>query len=204
MSLISSILQIFLEKNWDGYIRQASPVSRLVEYKNELKDIYFDDIIVCTQYKNIKFYLEKYKFFSEREYYCIFVDYMLEAYSHIKEKYKIEDCIITTVPMHWTRYFIRWFDHMYLIWKKISQKLWYSCEKLIWTRFTYRQVYLTKEKRLKNRENKYYPLIKKYIPETVILLDDVVTTGVSINECSRILKQMWVKRVIVLVLATNV
>lgn len=38
----------------------------------------------------------------------------------------------------------------------------------------------------------------------MILLDDVVSTASSVNECAKVLKSAGVKYVLVLVLATNI
>lgn len=77
-------------------------------------------------------------------------------------------------------------------------------EQLLKTKFTKRQSKLSRKQRLKNREN-IFSVRKKLqkIPETVILLDDVISSGATINSCAKVLKNMWVKVILVLVLATN-
>ncbi len=59
---------------------------------------------------------------------------------------------------------------------------------------TSQQAKLTKEERVKNVENAFV-VISENIPKNVILVDDVFTSGVTLFECARLLKQSGVKRV---------
>ncbi len=63
------------------------------------------------------------------------------------------------------------------------------------TKKTEKQAYLSKEKRLKNLKDSFD--IKKdiSIPEKVILIDDVFTTGATIKEATKTLKMAGVKKV---------
>ena len=65
-----------------------------------------------------------------------------------------------------------------------------------------RQSSLDKEKRLENVKNVYEIQSKEIIHnKKVILFDDIYTTGNTVNECSRILKQNGAKDILVLTLA---
>jgi predicted amidophosphoribosyltransferase len=77
-------------------------------------------------------------------------------------------------------------------------------QKLLWAKYTKRQSKLQKSERVKNREHAFVlvPSINK-IPETIILIDDVISTGSTANACARILKKSGVKYVYSFFLASN-
>ena len=105
-----------------------------------------------------------------------------------KTEMNFQDFVLIPTPMHWTRYWIRGFDTIGLIVKKISKTTKIPYISLLKTKFSRRQLTLSREERLKNRKKIFS--VKKIvkIPEKVILFDDVLTTGSTINECAKILK----------------
>ncbi len=65
---------------------------------------------------------------------------------------------------------------------------------------------LDRESRKANLRNRIRPSRhpgKTTVPEEVVLLDDVFTTGATADECARVLREMGVKRVFVLTLARD-
>ena len=68
------------------------------------------------------------------------------------------------------------------------------------------QAKLTKKERMQNVKNAYYinDCDKKLLEnKNVILLDDIYTTGATINECVKVLKNCGVENVFVLVIAKD-
>lgn len=59
------------------------------------------------------------------------------------------------------------------------------------------------DKRITNMRGNIYPKKDTGIPEQVILLDDVFTTGATLNECTRILHQIGAKSVFCITLAAD-
>lgn len=205
MTLFEEIIEIFFEKTSPVDISLISPKSYLKKYREQLSEVYFDDIIIATNYTNIEKELEQYKFFSDRSHIDLWCKIFQKNISYLENSWwywSLNDFCITGVPMHWTRYFFRWFDHIYFI-VKILWKKWYNVKKIINTRFTWYQSKLRKEGRLRNRENAYFIRKLQKIPEKIILIDDVVSTASSVNSCAKILKKSWAKTVIVLALASN-
>ena len=66
------------------------------------------------------------------------------------------------------------------------------------------QLNFDKEERAENIKDSFSVNKELKIPETVILLDDVVTTGSTLNEAAAVLREAGVKRVIALALAKRV
>lgn len=205
MSIFSDILSIFVDKNFSKNSKNTKikSFSLLEKYKEELDEIYFDDIFVATYYENIKNKLEQYKFFSDRSLVVEFSDLFCRIYVEQMSNFDKNDFYITSVPMHWSRYLIRWFDHMSNLAKYFCEKNNFNYIKILGVKFTKRQAKLNKKQRLKNRENVYFIKNFSKIPENIILLDDVVSTASSVNICAKKLKEIWVKKVFVFVLATN-
>ena len=113
--------------------------------------------------------------------------------------------IIVPVPLHQRRMWDRGFNQAELLAEVISQSLHQPLVKAIRRRrFTRPQFGLTKTKRLTNVAAafaiapRYQSLI---IGRTVLLVDDIVTTGATLNECAKILKQNGAKEIWGLVLA---
>lgn len=202
MSIFSDFLSIFVEKN-NFKKEEIKSFSLFEEYKKELWEVYFDEIFVATSYNNIQDELEKYKFFSDRNYSEYFSEIFTKIFVEQMSNFDKNELCVVEVPMHWTRYFVRGFDHMKLLAKKFSNKNNIKHKSILKTYFTKRQVKLNKTQRLKNRENKYF--IKKNIevPEKIILIDDIVSTGSSVNFCAKILKENWAKQIFVFAIATN-
>jgi len=74
---------------------------------------------------------------------------------------------------------------------------------LIRRKFYQPQTKLDKIQRQKNIHNSFAWLGCKKAPRNVLLIDDVVTTGSTINECSRVLKENGTRNIQVLVIAKN-
>jgi len=63
---------------------------------------------------------------------------------------------------------------------------------------------LSKEYRLKNVKNVYsVKNSEKIINKNILLIDDIFTTGSTVNECSRILKQAGAKNIGILTMAKD-
>ena len=90
--------------------------------------------------------------------------------------------------MHWSRYCIRGFDHIDVLLKNVSLNTGIPYISPLSTRFSFRQSKLSREKRLENRKNHFTIGSSVTIPETIILFDDVISSGATAHECARVLK----------------
>lgn len=65
------------------------------------------------------------------------------------------NCAIIAIPMHWSRYMIRGFDHIGLLVTRLSSRLSIPYEKPLQAKFTHRQSKLSKAKRMQNRDQAF-------------------------------------------------
>lgn len=117
--------------------------------------------------------------------------------------------VIAPVPLHWRRLLRRKFNQSALLAFGVSKRLGIPCDPQLLqrTRYTKPQMRMKREERLKNvtrafavTEGKEEMLRNK----TVLLMDDVVTTGATVNACAKALIRAGAKQVRVLSLAKTV
>lgn len=116
---------------------------------------------------------------------------------------------ILAVPLHKKRLRKRKFNQAIILAKElnklIGKKLYYDLLEKV--KNTVPQANLTKKQREKNLigafilNKKYKNLVKD---KTILLVDDVMTTGSTIENCAKILKKHQAKKVIVLTIAKRV
>jgi competence protein ComFC len=195
------VSQIFLEQN--GESRNRTQNIQTEHYQNEIQNIFLDDIYIEASYANIHSLLEGYKYRSEKDRWDKFAQILSwSALFKVLSENKNKVCI-TPVPMHWSRYMIRSFDHILYLVKWVSQITGIPYSLLLQTSFTFRQSKLNKIKRIENRNNKFTLIKWKSLPDEIILIDDVISTGSTANACAKVLKEAGVKKVYGLFLASN-
>ncbi len=115
-----------------------------------------------------------------------------------------EGVVITYVPTAPTRVRQRGFDHAKLIAKEFARLRGLSYKSLLSRVGALRQVGSKKQERLEQAKGAYRLISTKNIPKHVVVIDDIVTTGASLNEVARTLKKGGVKAVDGLVFAQTV
>lgn len=121
----------------------------------------------------------------------------------------IEDPLCIPVPLHWTRLFMRTYNQAGLLAREIAKrKGWvYAPSLLIRKRRTPSQGHLSPKERIKNIERAFaVPEGKKKAlsDKTILLVDDVFTTGATLNACSKTLLKAGAKEVHALTLGRTV
>ena len=195
------VMSVFFDKQED-YIRLdiAKLHTRTNHYHDTFPWFCIDEVYIAVPYDHIKKTLESYKYHSEKG----AISDILPLLLPIFETYRSQsDISLVWVPMHWSRYSIRGFDHIDVLLKKISSHTGIPYISPISTRFSFRQSKLSREKRLENRKNHFTIGSSVSIPETVILFDDVISSWATAHECARVLKNHWAKRVIGIFLTSN-
>ncbi|MBN1683915.1 MAG: ComF family protein [Gammaproteobacteria bacterium] len=134
------------------------------------------------------------KFSSRLPYADILGNLLVNFFDHLSDENK-PDCIIP-VPLHAKRLKERGFNQALEIAKPISQKLKIPIDTKSCTRikYTLAQASLPKKDRKKNVQ-KAFGVTPQFQRKHVMLIDDVMTTGNTLNELSQILKQAGVKKV---------
>ena len=110
------------------------------------------------------------------------------------------DCF-TYVPMHVKRQKKRGYNQAKLLAQQLALRTDKECIDLLEkTVATGNQARLNRAERLSNLSNTFETITTP--PEHVVLIDDVMTTGATVNECSRMLKKAGAKIVYVLTFAS--
>lgn len=104
-------------------------------------------------------------------------------------------CTVCPVPLHWTRRFSRGFNQAELLARTVARETRAPYYELLRrTRPTGHQAWRTRAKRLQAMRNAF-AITTKEVPSCVVLIDDIATTGTTLDECARVLKQAGVQRV---------
>jgi len=146
--------------------------------------------------------LLEYKFKNKKYLYLLFSDLIYYSLKDYIKEIKID--YIIPVPISFKRYKERGYNQSYLISKKISHLLDIKLLRfsLIKIKNNKRQSELCEKERINNVKNVYKVFRKNLLKNKVVLLiDDIYTTGSTINECSKILKKVNVKCIIALTIA---
>ena len=113
-----------------------------------------------------------------------------------------EDWVLTSVPIHHIRERGRGFDQAKLLATKLSKLQGIPFQTTLERVYpTQQQTGLRKKQREGNLKHAIKVIESEELPNNVFLVDDVYTTGTTVNECAKVLKSAGVERVIVLCLA---
>ena len=179
--------------------------NQILKYGEDIEGKYFNELIYIFKYEGqIRKLILDYKFNEKSYIYLTFVNFLLKD-KKIFKNIQNYDTIIP-VPISRKRQKTRGYNQSLLIAKEISKqaKLDLVNNCLIKTKNIIEQSKLTKEEREKNIQNVYKLENKQLIKNKKILLnDDIYTTGSTVNECSKILKQGNPNKIGILVLAKD-
>ena len=179
-------------------------------HNNCKENVYYDKIIILSHYKNkiISKLIKDLKFYSKKDIAEDFWYYLSELFFENEIYKNTNDYIIIFPPMWFFKKLKRWYNHSEILAKIISKKtnieLWKWFIKKI--KITRQQSKLSRKDRLVNLKDSFKIAknkIDKIDNETVIIVDDVISTWTTINEISKILKEVWVKKVIWLIIASD-
>lgn len=165
---------------------------KIRQHKN--KNNRFDSLVSVFYYKDTaKRMMLRYKFHGKKNIHKIMSEYMLKEF---EENYaSINFDYITYVPMSVTEYMERGFNQTKLLAKDISEKTEIKCERLLRKmRKTEHQMNLSAKERALNLKDCFKPT-KKIKGKTVLLVDDIKTTGTTLNECSKVLRKAGAKEI---------
>ncbi len=169
---------------------------------------YFEACYVCLDYQDST--VEKLIKHFKYRYLTSLSDVLVQILARQADKINLPDnTIITNVPLHSRKYRERGFDQTQLLAKKLATTINLPYKPLlVRIKKTKVQAKLTKVERQQNVHSAF-ALNKKLIQfgdkstPTILLIDDVATTGATLNEAARVLKDAGFTKIICLVLAKN-
>ena len=179
--------------------------NQIINNGEEIQDKYFNELMYIFKYEGqIRKLILDYKFNEKSYLYLTFVNFLLKN-KKIFENIKNYDTIIP-VPISKKRKKTRGYNQSLLIARKIAEltdlELMNNC--LVKIKNIIEQSKLNKEDRIQNIQGVYELKNKQLIEnKNILLIDDIYTTGSTVNECSKILKQGNPKKIGILVLAKD-
>ena len=164
-----------------------------------------DGAVSVFQYTGMaKDSLIRFKFYNKPSYYRTFarlLAYRLKKITDIKQY----DMVIS-VPLHRQKEFARGYNQAYLLSRALSRelKLPEGSNLLKREKYTSSQSLLNKQNRQENIKGAFLANAPAKVEgKSILLVDDILTTGSTLEECSRMLKQAGVIKVIAAVVATG-
>lgn len=110
--------------------------------------------------------------------------------------------VLCPVPLHWSRRFLRGFNQAQVLAEAVrADRGWLLCTLLDRTRATGSQAKRTRAERRIALQGAFAWTGGESHPQRVILVDDVVTTGATLEACASVLKEAGVPRVDAIALA---
>ena len=169
---------------------------------------YFSACYVCLDYQNL--IVEKLIKNFKYRYLTNLSDILAQILTEQAKKINLPaNTIITNIPLHPRRYRERGFDQTKLLAEKLANSLGLPYQPLLKRiKKTRAQAKLTKVERQQNVHsafalNKNFVQLSPTETPTILLIDDVATTGATLSEAARVLKDAGFTKIVCLVLAKN-
>lgn len=163
---------------------------------------YFDRAYSAAQYKGaLKKAIIKYKFYKKKEIVNAFIEIIMPK---LEEIGNID--LVMGVPLHSEKLKERGFNQSEVLARLIAQKKGWDFDNtsLVRVRKTKSQAGLPKRKRLKNLKGAFKVIDNAKIKyKSILLIDDIYTTGATVSECAKILKKSGADKVYVLTIASG-
>jgi competence protein ComFC len=169
-------------------------------------EFFFDQLIVCSEYEKTSVLRKlittfKYKFVEEL---CTLLGEMLRTQmTYFSQFQDFSGFLIVPVPLHKKRLKFRGFNQAKVLGEYLGKIMGiplFDCLKRV--KFEKTQAKLKRKERLSNLKNAFEMKAEENVMgKSILLLDDVATTGTTLNECSRILKDFGAKYICCLTIA---
>ncbi len=171
---------------------------------------YFDQLIVCARYDKegvLKRLIEQFKYKFSGELAGLLSGMMVVKMKKLYTKFdqEFEDAWIIAVPLHKKRLKYRGFNQSEYLACGLAEYLGiYIYRPLVRKIFTTPQAHLKRAERLTNLKGAFavFDGCGEYLRgRKIILVDDICTTGSTLNECAKVLKEAGAGKITAVVLA---
>ena len=180
-------------------------IAKIDNYNNVTSKIFNKHGYIFKYYGEIRKLLINYKFNNKPYLYKTFSQIILDN-PNIINFIKYYD-IIVAVPIHRKRFNKRGYNQSELLAKEICKNLRninFRNDILVKIKNNSAQSALNREKRISNVKDAYKVKNEILIKEkTILLIDDIYTTGNTVNECSKVLKESGAKEIGVLTISKD-
>ncbi len=155
-----------------------------------------DGVLVCQNYSKLGLkVIEEYKYKS----YSNISKFLVPVYIETLQKYPkvLKDAIFVPVPLYKKKQWARGYNQAEILARFVAKGIKQEMKLIInRSRQTRTQVGLSKSEREENLKEAF-ELSGEFIPplSSVILVDDIMTTGTTLEECAQLLKSNGVKKV---------
>ena len=150
--------------------------------------------------KKLRLSVNRMKFLNRREYLPFFGECLFGLYAEMQPFWAAQ-CLVP-VPMYPKKRAIRGYDQAVLLTRALSARCGLPVEEklLVRTRHTQSSKKLGRSERRKNLRGVFRIHPEAFIPPSVILIDDIYTTGATMDEAARTLRSAGVGRIYFLTL----
>lgn len=157
------------------------------------------DVSICLNYNRfLREIIKRYKFNDETHFYKTFAEIIIEEIFREKLSTKID--FLTYIPMTRTAYLKRGYNQLKLIAEEIENMTGIEVREVLRKKkHTKDQIGLSFVERKLNLRDAFES--EKLDGEKVLLIDDVLTTGATVEEAAKTLKKAGAEEVYVVVLA---
>lgn len=123
--------------------------------------------------------------------------FLQDAVEQIADAENLEDFVLVPVPLFWMRWYRRGFNQAELLCRKISKELGVktNSKALKRIRATRTQHDLKKEERRSNLSGAFLASQNEVRHQSIVLVDDVLTSGSTLTECARVLLDAGARQV---------
>ena len=166
---------------------------------------YVDQAFACFYYGSLlRDSITSFKFYKKRYLGKVFAELLTDKIFYLGLNKKID--LIIPVPIHKKTLVERGFNQVELLADEISlnTKIQVEANNLIKVRVTSEQARLDRSSRATNLLDSFDLQRPERIKDkNILLLDDVITTGSTVEECAKVLKNAGAKKIYALAIATS-